>query len=576
MTRRIKYLSRRGQVYQIRIPIPKGLQNRIGRRELRWSLYTKDKRTAEIRTWNAAVKFFDLCDSIRVMPQLTNMQIQKLVQQFFSELKDTVQPMTARSPIDAQHYREQQEILSDDAIGEWRTELFTRSFSPATRESSKRLLERTNKNSDLITPVMLDRLHEGIVRAQIEFQNYVIQQSKDQFKEYEPIDPLFRLISDKNPDSPKIETPPADASNPLDVERSIGSLADEFIARGIELGFDDGTPWKAASISRYKRALPWFVEYVGGSSSVATVNKNHVKSIRDLIQARPKSLPSNTSIHDFPTAEPGLNRVSSTTARNEFAAIQKFLRWCSSEGHIAHELANVTGIPKAKVTETKKKRPMDLAEINRLFSSPLFAGNRSAKFPHREGPLISKSEMYWAFLLLHFTGARVSDLAALRSTDVMLDHSVPHLQFRMRYGELKEAASERDTPIHPDLFQFGLSQFVQKRQQNQPDDFLFGKWKREQDLRETMVTKLIRYLRRIGITDRRVGTHSFRHGVISAFRNSGCHEATAERFVGHKVSTVHANYGTQLSLEAQLKALKKVDFLLNDETRDILMKAPTF
>ena len=45
----LRYLSRRGDQFQIRLVIPKDLHWRVGRKELRWSLKTSDRTTARRR-----------------------------------------------------------------------------------------------------------------------------------------------------------------------------------------------------------------------------------------------------------------------------------------------------------------------------------------------------------------------------------------------------------------------------------------------------------------------------------------------------------------------------------------------
>ncbi|MEM9738743.1 MAG: tyrosine-type recombinase/integrase [Pseudomonadota bacterium] len=317
--------------------------------------------------------------------------------------------------------------------------------------------------------------------------------------------------------------------------------------------------------------MPWFVEYVGAGTDIRSVNKNHVKQIRDKLVGRLSGLPSTTYVFDIPEAS-GKDQVSKTTARNEFGSICKFLRWCASDGYIDVAPTGVEGIAKAPASESGKVRPFEPKEVNLIFSSPVFAGCKNKRQRYLPGPHIMKNEVYWALLLLLFTGARTSDIAALYVEDVQLEHEIPHLRFRMREGNLKESASERDTPLHPELLEFGFAGFVDQRHKQDPSGLLFGRMKRKQELRETLNKRLNGYRKAIGLDYDKLVMHSFRRGMIDALANSGCPESIAERFVGHAISTVHGKYGKGLSLEAQLKFLLEVKLHLTDETKNILRK----
>ena len=168
-----------------------------------------------------------------------------------------------------------------------------------------------------------------------------------------------------------------------------------------------------------------------------------------------------------------------------------------------------------------------------------------------------------------YTGGRTGCVASLFVEDVVLNHDIPYFKFRMRENNLKEESSERDTPIHPDLFEYGFEGFVASRMKTKPNDFLFGRLKGKQELRITLNKQLNRYRKRV-ILGENIGMHSFRHGMIAALRNAGCPESASKRIVGHADSSVHGGYGGDISLEAQLGFLIKAKIPLTEKTKDIL------
>jgi len=136
----VRYLSMRGEVYQLRIPVPKDLHDRIRRKELRWSLETKHRRTAEYRTWKASVHFGDLCDFIRIMNDLSNDDVKALVLEFFGQLKASFKLTPAMADKDKVAYEIEQESLSENAVAIWKDQLETSVFGQEIEQEVDSLL----------------------------------------------------------------------------------------------------------------------------------------------------------------------------------------------------------------------------------------------------------------------------------------------------------------------------------------------------------------------------------------------------------------------------------------------------
>jgi len=468
----VRYLSIRGEVYQLRLPVPKDLHDRIRRKELRWSLETKHRRTAEYRTWKASVHFGDLCDFIRIMHDLSNDDVKTFILEFFGQLKASFKLTPAMADEDRAAYEIEQKAHSENAIAIWKEQLETSLFGQDIEREVDRLLKTHGlKDTDVNTDQRL-RLKHGVVRAKIEFQRYVAAMNLDPFAEYGPSDKLFKghhLIEPRHSSIPISHKNPVQKSVSTDPKQSVGYLAETFLDRGEKVGYNKGKPWRDATIKLYRRAVPWFVEFVGPKTNISEVNKEHVKSIRDILLLRPRGLSSKISVFKIEQADEE-DCASRTTTRNEFGAICKFLRWCENESYIDKAPINVEGIAKPVTLKANKKELFTPDQLNDLFSSPLFSGRKKRKRPHEAGPYIIKDELYWALLLHLYTGGRTGCVASLYAEDVVLDHDIPHFKFRMRDTNLKEESSERDTPIHPDLLEYGFEKFVASRKKTHPKD----------------------------------------------------------------------------------------------------------
>jgi integrase len=169
----------------------------------------------------------------------------------------------------------------------------------------------------------------------------------------------------------------------------------------------------------------------------------------------------------------------------------------------------------------------------------------------------------WIPLILLYTGARSNEVARLELEDCRDEDGIPifHFTWMGEDKSLKTDASERKTPVHPDLIKLGL-------------------WKRVERLKAAGETKLFpelsfdakngpagrtqhafsRYLVKLGIKARgggRVGHHSFRDTVIGALKTAGVHREMREEYTGHELSDrqEHAHaYETEFSPRALANA----------------------
>ncbi|MDR5779165.1 site-specific integrase [Caballeronia sp. LZ065] len=192
--------------------------------------------------------------------------------------------------------------------------------------------------------------------------------------------------------------------------------------------------------------------------------------------------------------------------------------------------------------------PFDLPALKRIFSSQVYTeGHRPAGG--------GGAATYWMPLLALYTGARLEELAQLRPEDVQqsayVDASgVQQSAWILRISdigegqEVKTAASRRRVPIHADLISLGFIEYAQsvrgarlfpllKMDSDGREGGLFGKWFGKQ-------------IRKLGISDRRMVFHSFRHLLKHAMRECGISEEVSDAITGHTSGSVGRRYGATL------------------------------
>ena len=139
---------------------------------------------------------------------------------------------------------------------------------------------------------------------------------------------------------------------------------------------------------------------------------------------------------------------------------------------------------------------------------------------------------FWLPLLALYTGARLSELAALTAADVVIeqpsDIAIIMITEDVDQGRtLKTLASRRVVPIHTELVRLGFLNFVEDRLPGPRQAtrlFPLLTPGSRGGLGEGWSKWFGRYIRNIGITNTASVFHSFRHGFKDALRAAGVDE----------------------------------------------------
>ncbi|WP_431470906.1 DUF6538 domain-containing protein [Sphingosinithalassobacter sp. LHW66-3] len=245
---------------------------------------------------------------------------------------------------------------------------------------------------------------------------------------------------------------------------------------------------------------------------------------------------------------------TAANTNTKLSRLRTILQWAVDNEYAEENVA--VGISVKDVDRAKnKRREFDLVSLNSIFSSPVFAKG--------ERPAGGKGEAaYWLPTLALFTGARLEELGQLRV------NSVVSLQYPDAAGEertgwfirlredkeagtkLKNAASERDVPVHPELLRLGFLSLVQAAK-DAAEERLFPR------LRPNVYGRLTAkwgewfslYLRgECCVEDKRMVFHSFRHTFKHYARHVGIPEGVQRQIMGHSAGDVADQYGSGYSL----------------------------
>jgi integrase len=228
--------------------------------------------------------------------------------------------------------------------------------------------------------------------------------------------------------------------------------------------------------------------------------------------------------------------------------------------------ANVAEGISVKVADSGKGKrlPFALDELQAIFASPVYANGDRPKGGKGEAA-------YWLPLLGLFTGARLEEIGQLRVSDVqrreypdqdgdMLAgwflHITESTDERGQANRIKNAASERLVPLHPELERLGFITYVEKLKDQQGRVF--------PDLVPNIYGRLTAkwgewfspYMRTVcGITDKRKVFHSFRHTFKDYTRRAKMPEGIQRQLMGHAGKDVADDYGSGYDLHSLAEAM---------------------
>jgi integrase len=109
---------------------------------------------------------------------------------------------------------------------------------------------------------------------------------------------------------------------------------------------------------------------------------------------------------------------------------------------------------------------LDDDDLKALFDLPCFtgcAGWRKTILSFTPGPSIFHRALYFAPIMLHYTGARRDEICGLGVDDVHCDAAIPYIEVRASgIRRIKNDHSERKIPIHPEVLRLGFAKYVQE------------------------------------------------------------------------------------------------------------------
>lgn len=301
-------------------------------------------------------------------------------------------------------------------------------------------------------------------------------------------------------------------------------------------------------IIAYTTSANRFIEFIG-QRAVKDITVTDLADFRSLIEKLP-SRPSKAirlmPLHRQVDAEG--RKISPTRVENILKELSSIFRVAVEDGKLAEN--PLTNLKKRKVVAGPTVvRSFSQNEIHRIFSLPVFNGEAT---PH-------SAMAYWIPIILYYSGARVEEIAQLRRGDIVEEDGIPCFRLAMGEGQSIKMGNLRQFPIHSHLIELGFLDFVQsqtyqlfvdKSEVNGKYSYNYARWWGN-------------YIREHGLTREGIKpTHSFRHSLVTLFRDLNIREEIQDSILGHNENSpdrAKASHGYgEKSVEAQRNAIEQI------------------
>jgi len=250
------------------------------------------------------------------------------------------------------------------------------------------------------------------------------------------------------------------------------------------------------------------------------------------------------------------------TVKRHFSALGRLFDYLRRRG-------DVTGANPAhgfefpiKGRANSKRQMWDGDRLTRLFSSPVWTGCQSASRRSQPGKLIIRDEKYWLPILGLYHGNRLEEFAQLRREDVRCDSGIWFFDINGN-GERQIKNEQSRRRVHPAVMALGFLDYV-KQTAPAPSDLVFPQLQPggpDNKLGFYFTKWWSRYRKEIGLYEKGLDYHSFRHGVTTKMYAAGVSEAVVDELTGHEgQGTSRTVYKKEMPLPVLHAAISTIEW----------------
>lgn len=330
-------------------------------------------------------------------------------------------------------------------------------------------------------------------------------------------------------------------------EIRVGKLIDSYLAqRKQEVGK-----------SRYDQLLTAcraLKEEIGRSTPLANVTRAQCQSIADLFVSIPPYVKRHYKRHSLRKASEAYAKKNGepaqryTEADKNLAVLREIFEFAIDREWMGNNPAQRVKIvkparPTSYVEHEEGYEPFSIKELGIIFHQPLYTGcQNDGHGINRHGPNHPRRSRFWVPLISAFSGLRMQEILQLERSDIREIDGIHYFDINDKIAgtdyqddeyvkRLKTRNSLRRVPVHPELVQIGLLDFVE----NSKREWLFPDMpKGDAPKMSDQFSKRFRtFMKPTGLSvPRRKVFHSFRNSFNDALRQADVRLEYREQIMG--------------------------------------------
>lgn len=340
---------------------------------------------------------------------------------------------------------------------------------------------------------------------------------------------------------------------------SLSKLVEEYVEETAGSG-----KWIPKSRAEAQAIYTLFLRIVG-ERDVRTLDHRVVVEYREILRKLPPNMNKSPQYRGKSIPELLAMKVekplSETSVNKHITLVGAFLKWAVLQSYIEANYIEGLTIARKAAKESEEREAYSSDDIGKLLGSPLYGDTPRARGFYQKHP-----EHYWIPLIGLFSGMRLNEICQLHVEDIEEIEGVICFSINAEgTRKLKNLASRRVIPIHPELIRLGLVRYV-SRAKGEGNLRLWMNLKEKRDGYAQDMSKWYgRFNRRVITKNRKKVFHSFRHCVANDLKQRKVEGSIISELLGHsQASITMSRYGKSYEPRVMLDALTTLDYGVGD------------
>jgi integrase len=552
------HVVKRQGIFYFRAAVPLAFVGIIGKREIKASLRTSDAKSAKMRGRFLSSALDRLFQGLQSMSVVPTAEIRDRARAYFqAELSKSLEVafLYPTDPAFDKNTEVSWLVLRTAAL---RASLASQSFPADIKAEAAELLNPSNPNYAAPASDHLRYACNLILRAKIENGRILKAQLEGDYQATAALDPWFAGIN-----ATELPPLPGEMAKASEAGPSFGAIADKFVASKTK------HDWASKTAADVKRVIKLACSLIGTEKPIGSVNTEDVKRFRDALAALPPNymkLALNKGVGPQVAIDNNTSGscLSLKTQDKYFTMFRQIFVWAAAEEHIDKVPgANIKVAGLKTIIGGEQREPYSDGQLAKLVHSPLYNGHQSEKCRYKPGKLLERDGYFWVPLIALHSGLRMGEILQLLRSDLKEDNGIWFFDVnKAEDKKLKTQSSKRRVPLHRTLIELG---FLSQMTSVLPTDRLFSEIKKGSDgyYSHNFSKWWGRFARQIGINSSKTAFHSLRHNFIQALREAEQLEYVNKALAGHADKSVHAQYGSAVSLPILKAAVDSLNFKID-------------